>query len=901
MNKRRIHIISFLLLLWAIIGSSCSTQKNTWLTRHYHQTKVKYNIQFNGQIAFDEGLKAIADANEDDYTTLLNLYPVSNHTAAAASASNMDKSIEKCRKSIKLHSIKTKPKPNPKKRQDPKYKAWLQQEEFNNQLANAWVRLAESEFYKGDFVECVGTFNYVMRHYSYDPDVVARCQLWIARAYAELGWEYEAEEMLQKVEIDNLKRKNAHLYSSVKADVLLKTGHLHEAIPFVKLSIPHEKRKGNRPRFQYVLAQLYERENQNSLAIEAYNKVIRMTPKPEMEFNARIRKAELEGKKSLRSLQKMAKQSKHKDHLDQIYGAIGNIYLNNKDTVSALENYTLAIDNSTQAGYNKAAVLIKAADLYFERKDYALAQPYYREAVTIISTENANYKRLQKRSEILDELIRENDVVVLQDSLQRLSKLSEEKQRQVVDQIIANLIEEEKLAAEQVAQAARNAQNSGVAALDITKMYGGVANSDWYFYNQPLIRQGKQDFQRRWGSRALEDNWRRASKSLSSSFFDDQLDDEQNELENDSTAPIKQTKEKDTHKPEYYLQQIPRTEADIAASDSLIAQALYNLIYIYQDKLEDENMAKQTLADYERRFGYKPQLVDVYYMYYLNALKMDDAVSAEYYRQLITTCFPQSKQAIIVADPDYFERLKRMSQEQDSLYENTYNAYTKGDYTTVKNNKLYAEQQYPLSPLMPRFLFLNAIAQARTNGQDAFIAELKDMVQRYPESELGAMAKDMLAMMGQGMESQTGGTVNNLAELRGQAETQQEDSTEQNVSFSIETRTASCILLAISERDEKILNELLYEVALFNFSQFMIRDFDMHKLEMFANGSALQIVGFESLDETGWYVSLLANNTNIEQVLQRLQVKIVQVTMDNYPLINILGLDAYEEFYSNLP
>ena len=175
------------IIILMMILCSCSTQKNTWATRSFHQTKVKYNILYNGNIAYDEGLKAIRDANTDDYSQVLNLYPVSNHKAAEASASQMDKTIEKCRKCIKLHSIKAKPKRDPKKASDPQYKLWLQSEEFNAYMSLAWIRLGEAEFHKGDFLGAVSTFNYIIRHYQNDPDMIAQCQLWIARAYAEMG------------------------------------------------------------------------------------------------------------------------------------------------------------------------------------------------------------------------------------------------------------------------------------------------------------------------------------------------------------------------------------------------------------------------------------------------------------------------------------------------------------------------------------------------------------------------------------------------------------------------------------------------------------------------------------------------------------------------------------------
>ena len=416
MSNKIFKIVYFLFAgIIVLLTLSCSTQKNTWATRSFHQTKVKYNILYNGNVAYEEGLKAIRDANTDDYSRILNLYPVSNHKAAEASTSQMDKTIEKCRKCIKLHSIKAKPKRDPKKAHDPEYKRWLQSEEFNANMKLAWVRLGEAEFHKGDFLGAVSTFNYVINHYANDPDIVAQCQLWIARAYAEMDWQYEAEDMLNRVQIDALSRKHARLYSAVKADVLLHGQHYHEAIPFIKIAIPYEKRKIYRPRFAYVLGQLYEQENKREDALQSYKSVVRMAPPNEMEFNARLRMAELGGKNSLRQLKTMTRQSKYKDRLDQIYGAMGNIYLTHKDTAKALELYEQAITESTQAGTAKAAVLLRAGDIYFEQRNYVKAQPCYREAVTIITAENEHFSRVQKRSEVLDELIVSYTQAQLQD------------------------------------------------------------------------------------------------------------------------------------------------------------------------------------------------------------------------------------------------------------------------------------------------------------------------------------------------------------------------------------------------------------------------------------------------------------------------------------------------------
>ena len=828
--------------------------------------KVKYNILYNGNNTYEDGLKAISDANTDDYSQILNLYPVSNHKAAEASASQMDKTIEKCRKCIKLHSIKSKPKRNPKKANDPKYKLWLKSEEFNANMGMAWVRLGEAEFHKGDFLGAVSTFNYIINHYQNDADMIAQCQLWVARAYAEMGWQYEAEDMLNRVQIDDLSRKHAKLYSAVKADVLLKGGHYHEAIPFVKLAIPNEKAKIYRPRFAYVLGQLYEREGKRDEAMQSYKQVVRMAPPNEMEFNARLRMAELDGKHSLRKLKTMTKQSKYKDRLDQLYGAMGNIYLATRDTAKALEMYAKAIEESTQAGTAKAEVLVKAGDIYFGQMRYVEAQPCYREAVTILTAENDAYARVQKRSEVLDELIVAYTQVQLQDSLQRLSEMSEEEQLAIVEKIIADLREAEKNDSIQQAQEARKAArgDDGPLSVNTAKMIGsaGMQKGEWYFYNPQLVKQGQQEWRRRWGNRPLEDNWRRQNKQVV--IIDEGLNGEGENEElaamtdstalNDSTAVTPKI-ETDIHKPEYYLQQIPRTPQDFVISDSLWREAMVDLYYIYRDKLESEALARETLQALDDRFGTHPSVLAIHEDERLRALRND---------------------------PEYIARMRKMIDEQDSLFAMTYAAYTKGQYATVKANKQYAEANFPQSRLMPRFMFLNAVAVARTEGQKAFAAELQELVAQYGDTELGAMAKDMLAMMGQGMESQKGGSTGSLADARG-GEPESKEEEEEQQEWSEDRKQPSVVLLILPTADEQQLNELQYEVALFNFSQFLIRDFDLQKMPVFGEGCALRVSGFTDLDEAEWWVGLMQKNSDMQRATIGVQIK--AVTEVNLPLV----------------
>ena len=891
--KRKAIYLFVLLGLWG-----CSTTKNTAFTRFYHNTTTRYNINFNGKQSFEEGMINISKNNKDDYTDVIPLFPISNHESASSATSQMDVTIEKCRKAIKLHSIQKKPQKDSKKWNDPKYQAFYNQTEFNTALADAWIMLAKAEFHKADFIGALGTFSYVMKHYANDKDMVAQCQLWMTRAYAELGWIYEAEDIISKVKQDELKRQNSILYAETYADLLLKKKQYKEALPYVQIAAKAQKKKRDKVRFDYVLAQLYQLDGNNKEAVAAYERVIKSNPPVEMEFNARLNANELSSnrKKAVKQFLKMAKDYKYKDNLDQIYGAVANIYMAQNDSAKAIEYYRMAIEKSTQAGMPKAEVLVTLADLYYERKNYAGAQPCYSEAATIIPTDDEDYDRINHLGQTLGELVQQQDIVLLQDSLQRLSKLSEEEQLKVVEKIIADLEAAEKAEAERLA--ALENEEDGLVSVNTQNMIGGVRGpAEWYFYNANLISSGKREFQQKWGQRKLEDNWRRQSKAVVSSFDSPtEMYDEEGNLIADSTQVMQlDTAANNPKNPAFYLRQIPNTPEMIAASDEQIATALYNMGLIYKDKVKDMDLAFETFDEFERRFPNDERMCDVYFARYLICLQQDNAEQSEAWRQQMLGKFPDCRQTQILQHPDYAQRMLRMQMEQDSLYIATYKAYLKSDYATVTANKQYAEEAYPMSKLMPRFYFLNALAIAKTQTPQLFGDALQEMIQKYPESEVSAMAKDMLGLMNQGLESQTGESHGSLITRREQEAILEEQPTDSLQQYAFSNADAPAVLLVIMNNEPEKVNNMLYQVALFNFSQFLIKDFDMEIITYNNNESALKISNFESYKEVVWYQGLLLKNNDLSQLFRDNQVRLLKITVPNLELL-LQGLFTEQDY-----
>lgn len=880
--------------------SACSTKKNTWASREIQAVNTRFNVYFNGYTSYNEGLKNILKANKEDYSNVIPMYPISHHSNAQSAISDMDRTIEKCRKAIKLHSIKVKPTKNLKKMYSPEYKLFYNQEEFNPAMKDAWLLLAKAEFHKADFMGSVGTFSYIARHYNSDKELESICQLWIARAYGEMGWIYEAEQVLSKLKQDNLKRSNTGLFASVNADLLLKKHQYKEAIPFLELALANEDNRDMQIRFGYLLGQLYQKTNDNKAAYEAYGKVIKRNPPYEMDFNARISQIQLNvgNVSGLRNeLKKMMKNPNNKDYLDQLYFVMGNTYLTRKDTVKAIENFKLSVEKSKRKGIDKAITLITLGDIYYEKRKYVLAQPCYDEASKIITNEQEDFARVSKRAETLSELVTQNDIVTLQDSLQALAALPEARRLDIVDNVIRKLIADEKAAAEKARKdSEQRSRNPEGEDGDLTGPPIGMSSvGGWYFYNPEIIRNGQSEFLKRWGKRKLEDNWRRTNKSTSL-FAEEPTDTTR--LANDSTTAKKAKEINDNKKPEFYLSQIPLSPTQIAKSNAEIATALFSMGEIYKDKVEDFPLAISTFNKFINRFGNDERVADAYFDIYMIQKKLGNLSDAENSRNVLVTKYPNSKYQKILSQSDYSERLERMYHDQDSVYSLTYKAYNDSKFNDVFTKVAYIKKNYPLSTLMPKFLFLNALSIGKTDSQDKFRTALDSLVVTYPQSDVTAMAKDILALMKQGQESKTGTSHGSLLTRRDEAE-RLEVKEMTDVQFSSDKQTRHRLLL-VSSTEQGNMNKLQYDVASFNFSRFLIKDFDLVINKLDTTRNSLSVTNFDSYDEANSYLNSINSDAALTRLMNDLQVQKVIISEDNYALVRTSSsLENYQAFLLN--
>ena len=894
---------------------SCTTKKNTSATRFFHATTARFNTLYNGQVSYAEGVEAQENGHQDDYTRLLPMILSTNKGTANMGKNNYDNAILKCEKAIKLHSIKKRPTTSGNKRKTPKQKEFLARKEFNPYLKHAWLMMGKAQFNKGEFIEAASTFNYVIRLYSSQPDVSSVAKAWLARCYVALEWPYDAEDVLDKMRRDSMSVEGRREMATSHAAYLIETGQYAEAIPEVLETIKHTRHKSQRARLNFLVGQLQHSQGLDKEAYKSFSKVIRSNPPYELAFNARILQTEVmsgtQHKQMIKKLLRMAKSDKNKEYLDQIYYAIGNIYLNVGDTLHSIGAYEKGAEESTRNGIAKAVLLLKLSQIYWERENYIDAQRTYAACIGILDKEHELFKESETRSKALDEAAPPLGVIKLQDSLQALAKMPEADYLAAIDRVIEALKKKEKEEAKKAA--ANNTAGTG-SATGTTGPQPGKTNTPttapmsnnkgaWYFYNPQTVMSGKQEFQRRWGNRKNEDNWRRANKTVAAgSEFEDYNYDENT----DSLNAIKEAEEEaeeqrvrdslanDPHHREYYLAQIPFTEEQMAASNQLLEDALYDGGVKVMEKIQNYPYSLRLLLRLLKDFPETEKRAEAFYHLFLLYGRMDSVEQAQVFRDSLITAFPEDKNAIRIANPNY-EMIARYGRHlEDSLYAATYEAYKENRYEEVDSNYRFHTESFEQGKHRARIMFVQAMSLLYTGHRTEFLELLKEIVKNYSKEEVSEMAGYIVKGLQDGRLLSDDKYNSSDIWKRRKSGWVDGDPTQVADTLSTERYSTFNFVLAYptNSLDE---DQLLYEMARFNFTSYMVRNFEIEVLE--DNGlSMMCIKGFLSYDEVHAYAQQLHADSHMRTVLDG--IRTLLISDDNLSRLGTsFSFDEYKEFF----
>ncbi|MCW5514625.1 tetratricopeptide repeat protein [Muriicola sp. Z0-33] len=716
-------------ILYIIFGgllfNACSTKKDAFVNRNWHALNTKYNVLYNGNIAFEEGREQLNQTYRDNYWEILPVerLEVTEEIKLDSEDNNPNFIIaeEKATKAIQKHSMN------------------IDDEERNPKTDESFLLLGKARYFDQRYIPALEAFNYILRKYA-ESDKLNEATIWREKTNIRLENEELALKNLKRLlKLESLKAQDYADARAMMAQAYINLNAPDTAIQQLKIASAYTKKNPEKGRYYFIIGQLYNQLGFKDSANYAFDKILdlnRKSPRVYM-INAHIKKIQNtevtdENRELMYEyLTELEENRENRPFLDKIYREIAQFHMGNEDDSLGLVYYNKSIRATRNLPQLNALNYENLAEYYFDDNVYKTAGAYYDSVLTNLQENTKKYRATKKKLDNLEDVVAYEEIVQYVDSVTTIYNMPRAEQSAYFEDYITEL----KRIAEAAAKEEEDRASAGFAAFAQTK--GGKENKGkFYFYNITSLGYGKTDFVNRWGDRQLEDDWRWSNKarSLPSEATGDLI------TEADSTGV--DLSEDQKYSVDYYLDQIP---TDPAVIDSLRKErnfANYQLGLIYKEKFKENLLAAGKLedvlgADPEERL-ILPSKYNLYKIY-------EDAESnlADGMKQNIIQNHPDSRYAEILLNPQAV--LENAADSPDAKYAALFKQFQNQEFLKVITGAEDNINTYTGDPIVPKFEMLKANAIGRLQGYTDFKEALNYVALNYPNNPEGKKAQQMIS------------------------------------------------------------------------------------------------------------------------------------------------------------
>lgn len=725
---------------------SCSTEKNTFVSRTYHGLNAHYNGYFNANELIRESMNTYKSSYQDNFYQLIVIDPIPNEEEVIGMYPAIDTAIIKCKKVIRNHSMPNNDRPARKKDE---HNAWIDEN---------WTTIGIASFYRRDYEGAMKSFKFVRKFYSNDPSLYIG-ELWMAKTHLAQGELTKAKFNLDNLDqaianeegrtktkkkskkskedkIAKFPKKIRFEFEKTKAHLALLSENKKEAIKYLEESLLHTRMNDDKSRVHFILGQLYEEEGNNSKAEEHYTKVVKGKAEYNIRFNARLKRTFLGGGEKVRKeLNKMLRDAKNAEYKDQIYYALADIEFKEKNESKGVEYLTLCAFYSTKNTRQKGMAYERLADLSFSKRNYVSAQKYYDSCGNVISDKYPNAEGIRNKASNLFNLVVAVESAEYEDSVQRIALMSENDREKFLKDLIKQIKDEEVAKKKREEERLRELQ-------DNDNLFVQQGNgSKWYWNNAKTRAEGFDDFKQLWGVRENEDDWRRSEKTVIATFEDIEV-----EIGEDSLF----VRDEDTLTVENLLRWIPLTDSAFAASNTRLISSRYDAGVIYKEQLLEKELA---ITEFELILGKNIEddhnLLASYQLYKIYI--QGDQAKAEKQKSFILENYPESDYAKFLLDPEYFIKKK----ERDALAEQGYvrvlDRYSRGLYYPVLIKATAIIDEDKGNVYRAKYMLLKALCIANLNeDKNEMLPTLNALLIDYPGTGESERAQELIDIIKNG-------------------------------------------------------------------------------------------------------------------------------------------------------
>ena len=713
----------FLLAILAL--TACSRKKDTFLNKKFHAVSTEYNTLFNGNNAFIQGKEALAQTYRDDFYQILPVERIEvvdlDGFDTDSKDPNFNTAEEKAVKAIQKHSM------------------YIGGKEYNPQIDEAYMLLGKARYYDNRFIPAIDAFNFILNK-SATSNNVNNAKIWKAKTNIRLNNEDYAIESLQKMlREENLEDTVIADANAMIAQAMINLDSIPQALPYMKLANGFENNYELKGRFTFIIGQLYNRLNYKDSANIAFDQVISFNRKTARVYmiNAHMAKtknfnyAQDDQTMLLALLHDLEKDRENRPFLDKIYNALADYHRNTTSDSLAIVYYNKSIQSFKEDQTLQSINYQTLAEINFDKAEYKQAGAYYDSTLTNLAENSKQWRRIKKKRENLDDVIKYEDIASINDSILRITKMSDSDKLSFFTAYTDDL--KAKAIADSTAAAKLSDRGPRIVNNEFSRKSAGgpsPTGGKFYFYTPTTVAYGKVEFRKLWGDRKLEDNWRRSEKK-SSGFDQDQ------EIEIDTT-PIA---ELEIFDPKTYIEQLP---SDPKVLDSLTTDrdfAYYQLGLIYKEKFKEYDLA---IIRLEQLLAYNPQkrlVLPAKYNLYKIYGQLENQKLAKQYKDDILNNHSDSRYAEILRNPN--AQLASDASSPEYKYNDLYKAFEASKFAEVIKKSDGYITLYNGTEIVPKFELLKATAIARQNGFQAYKKALNFVSLTYPNSPQGKRAQEL--------------------------------------------------------------------------------------------------------------------------------------------------------------
>ncbi len=694
------------------------------MTRNFRAVNAEFNSLYNGDLALEQGQRALAQNNAEDFFEILPIERIQlkDEIQLPGESKNADfeRAEEKAVKAIQKHSI------------------YFDGKEHNPQIDEAYMLLGKARYFDSRFIPALEAFNFILHRYP-TSNSINSAKIWREKTNIRLNNEDVAlknlKELFESAKLEDEEFADA---SAMMAQAYINMESVDSAVVHIANAAAYTKDNEKKGRLYFIKGQLYNLLEEKDSANIAFDKVIALNRKSPRVYmiHAKMEKAknfdyETGDKIALQEhLEELAEDRENRPFLDIIYHQTAVYYSAIDSTDKSVAFYNKSLKEFTQSKRLQALNYSSLGDIYFDKSEYKMAGDYFDSTLQRLTINTREYRQIKKKRDNLEDVIRYEDIAKTNDSILRLVAMTETERLSYFTQYTTEL--REKAIADSIASIKREETfKSNEFFKGNRRGEDPAAGSKFYFYNQTAVSFGKQDFRRQWGDRRLEDDWRRFDKNVIRDISE----------EGGTTDALATVSIGDMYKPETYIARIPKDQNEI---DSIYKErdlAYYQLGLIYKEKFREYNLAINRL---EKLLTFPPEerlIPPTKYHLYKTYELLENNARVEQYKNDIVINHPESRYAEIINNPEAILSMDESSPE--FKYAELFTLFEQQQYDEVIERSETYITGFTGDEMVPKFELLKATAIGRRDGFDAYKKALNFVSLNYPNSDEGKRAQDI--------------------------------------------------------------------------------------------------------------------------------------------------------------